>query len=69
MEELLRQELIDKLTAMRKLGEAVRKTAGLAAIESCMRFVDANCVSALWNLGAIDFWEYELEYPIVPPSK
>jgi len=61
VDETLREELIQKLTAMRKLGEDVRKTAGLACIEGSMRFVDINCVSALWNLGALDYWEYEVE--------
>ena len=62
MEEPIREELIEKLTTMRKLSEEVRKAAGTASIESSMRFVDLNCVSALWNLGAIDYWEYELKY-------
>lgn len=61
MEELLRKELSQKITAMRKLCEEVRKTAGLPCIESYMRFVDINCTSALWHLGEIDYWEYELK--------
>ncbi|MBU1056107.1 MAG: hypothetical protein KKC46_20125 [Proteobacteria bacterium] len=61
MEELLREELCQKIVAMRKLGEEVRKTAGLPCIESYMRFVDINCTSALWHLGEIDYWEYELK--------
>ena len=62
MEESLRKELIQKLNTMRELGEAVRKTAGLPCIESYMRFVDVNCTSALWQLGDLDYLEYELEY-------
>ena len=62
MEEPLRQALIDKLTLMRKLGEEVRKTAGLPCLEAHMRFVDVNCAQALWQLGELDFQEYELEY-------
>lgn len=62
MEESLRKTLIEKLTAMRNLGEEVRKTAGLPCIESHMRFVDVNCVQALWQLGELDYQEYELHY-------
>ncbi len=62
MEEPLRQSLIQKLTAMRELGEEVRKTAGLPCLESHMRFVDVNCAQALWQLGALDYQEYELDY-------
>lgn len=61
MEELLRKELSQKITAMRQLGEEVRKTAALPCIESYMRFVDINCTSALWHLGELDYWEYELK--------
>ena len=61
MEEPLRKELSQKITAMRKLGEEVRKTSGLPCIESYMRFVDVNCTAALWHLGEIDYWEYELK--------
>ena len=62
MDENLRKELTEKLAAIRKLGDEVRKTAGMPCIESYMRFVDVNCTSALWHLGGIDFWEYELKY-------
>ena len=62
MDEPLRKDLIEKLATIRKLGEEVRKTAGLACIECYMKFVDVNCASALWNLGALDYWEYELKY-------
>jgi len=62
MEEPIRKDLIQKIATMRKLGEEVRKTAGLPSIECYMRFVDVNCASALWHLGDIDFQEYELEY-------
>ena len=62
MEESLRKALIEKLTTMRKLGQEVRKTAGLPCIECHMRFVDVNCASALWQLGDLDYQEYELEY-------
>lgn len=61
MDELLREELSQKIAAMRQLGEEVRKTAGLPCIESYMRFVDVNCTSALWHLGELDYWEYELK--------
>ena len=61
MDELLREELGKKIAAMRQLGEEVRKTAGLPCIESYMRFVDINCASALWHLGELDYWEYELK--------
>ncbi|MFZ3114543.1 MAG: hypothetical protein WA133_09060 [Syntrophales bacterium] len=61
MDELLREELSQKIAAMRQLGEEVRKTAGLPCIESYMRFVDINCTSALWHLGELDYWEYELK--------
>jgi len=47
---------------MRKLGQEVRKTAGLPCIECYMRFTDVNCASALWQLGDLDYQEYELEY-------
>ena len=62
MEEPLRRTLIQKLTAMRELGEEVRKTAGLPCIEAHMRFVDVNCAQALWQLGELDYQEYELDY-------
>ena len=62
MDEQLRKELIPKLTAMRKLGEEVRQVAGSPCIESYMRFIDLYCASALWQLGELDFWEYEQEY-------
>lgn len=61
MDELLREELSQKIAAMRQLSEEVRKTAGLPCIESYMRFVDVNCTSALWHLGELDYWEYELK--------
>jgi hypothetical protein len=61
MEESLRKELAQKLAAIQKLGKEVRETAGLPCIESYMRFVDINCTSALWHLGEIDYWEYELK--------
>ena len=60
IEEDLRKSLIQKLIAMRDLGEEVRKTAGLPCIEAHMRFVDVNCVQALWQLGGLDYQEYEL---------
>ncbi len=62
MEEALRQDLIDKLLNIRKLGDDIRKTSGISCVESYMRFVDVNCSSALWHLGGIDFWEYEIQY-------
>jgi hypothetical protein len=62
MEEPLREALIQKLTTIRILGEEVRKTAGLPCIEAHMRFVDVNCAQALWQLGELDFQEYELCY-------
>ncbi len=62
MEEPLREDLIKKLMLMRKLGEEVRKAAGLPCIEAHMRFVDVNCAQALWQLGELDYQEYELEY-------
>ena len=62
MEESVRKTLIEKLDIIRKLGEEVRKTAGLPCIECYMRFVDVNCASALWHLGDLEFQEYELEY-------
>ena len=61
MEEDLRKEVVQKLSTIRKLGEEVRKTAGIPCIESYMRFVDVNCVSALWHLGELDLWEFELK--------
>lgn len=60
MDEDLRKELTEKLATIRKLGDEVRKTATLPCIESYMRFIDINCVSALWHLGELDQWEYEL---------
>lgn len=60
MEEHLRKELTEKLAAIRRLGDEVRKTAGIPCIESNMRFIDINCTSALWHLGELDYWEYEL---------
>jgi len=39
----------------------VRKAVEIPCIESNMRFVDINCTSALWHLGEIDYWEYELK--------
>ncbi len=62
MEETLRKALIEKLMAMRDLGEEVRRTAGLPCIEAHMKFVDINCVQALWQLGELDYQEYELSY-------
>jgi hypothetical protein len=62
MEEPLRNALIEKLTTMRKLGEEVRKTAGLPCIECYMRLADVNCASALWQLGDLDYNEYEMKY-------
>jgi phenylacetate-coenzyme A ligase PaaK-like adenylate-forming protein len=44
------------------LGQEVRKAAGLPCIECYMRFADVNCASALWQLGDLDYQEYELEY-------
>jgi hypothetical protein len=57
-----RRDLVQKIITMRKLGEEVRKTAEMPSIECLMRFIDVNCASALWYLGELDFWEYELEY-------
>ena len=62
MEELLRKELAQKIMTMRKLGEEVRNNAAMPAVESFMRFVDLYCTSALWHLGELDFWEYEMKY-------
>lgn len=62
MEEALRKDLIEKLFEIRKLGKEVRNRAGLPAIEAYMRFVDMNCVSALWQLGELNFWEFRLSY-------
>ncbi len=62
LEESRRKILIEKLTAMRELGKEVRKTVGLPCIEAHMRFVDVNCVQALWQLGELDYQEYELRY-------
>ena len=61
MEEHLRKELAQKIVTIRRLGEEVRKAAGLPCIESDMRFLDINCTSSLWHLGEIDYWEYELK--------
>lgn len=61
MEENLRKELTQKIVTIRRLGEEVRKTAGIPCIESDMRFIDINCTSSLWHLGEIDYWEYELK--------
>lgn len=62
MEELLRKDLAQKITTMRKLGEEVRKTAAIPCIESFMRFADLYCTFALWHLGEMDYWEYEVTY-------
>lgn len=40
MEENLRKELTQKIVTIRRLGEEVRKTAGIPCIESDMRFLD-----------------------------
>lgn len=62
MDEALRQSLIEKLTLIRKLGREVRKTAGMPCIEAHMKFVDVHSVQALWQLGELDYQEYEMEY-------
>jgi len=61
MEEHLRKELTQKIITIRRLGEEVRKAVEIPCIESNMRFVDINCTSALWHLGEMDYWEYELK--------
>jgi len=62
MEENQRKELIAKLAAVRKVVDEVKRAAGSPCIESYMRFVDLYCASALWQLGGLDYWEYEQKY-------
>jgi hypothetical protein len=62
VEELLRKNLAQKVASMRKLGEEVRRTAAIPAVESFMRFADLYCSLALWHLGEQDFSEYEVKY-------
>jgi len=62
MDDNTRKVLTDKLIAMRKLGDEIRNSVAIPCIESYMRFVDVNCASALWHLGELDYWEYELKY-------
>jgi hypothetical protein len=62
MDENLRKKLVPKIVEMQKLGEVVRNLANTPCIEAYMRFVDLYCISALWQLGELDYWEYEQKW-------
>jgi len=62
MEEARRSELVRKISEMKRLGEEVRNSVGIPAIEAFMRLADVHCNCALWFMGETDLFQYELDW-------
>ena len=49
---MTREDLLDKLAALRVLARTVQDAAANPSVERCMAMVDMYCHLAQWNLGA-----------------